>query len=184
MVESVNRSLSTIRPCCSAGTMISSTFCARAAKYNSISAVGNISWFDGSSRIARIWLPMRVPPGSTVSTTSRPDSRSRWANNRICVVLPQPSMPSKLTNQPRRISVIHVVKDLLQIFPRFTLGVLVIRAQKIRRMVGDHHRHVAPAVPLPAQPRHAVRALQQRAHRGPAQDANGLRLDRCELAEQ
>ena len=43
-------------------------------------------------------LAGRVPPGSRVSTTSRPSDRSRSASSRACVDFPEPSTPSKVTN--------------------------------------------------------------------------------------
>src|SRR4051794_30049769 len=94
--------------------------------------------------------PISVPPGSCVSTTFNPRSRSLFVKSCICVVLPQPSVPSKVMNVPRR-SVIDKVKNLLEIFPGFFLGVLIIRTQKIRRMISDHHRNITPPVPVSAQ---------------------------------
>ena len=44
---------------------------------------------------------MGVPPGSAVSTTVRPQPRRRAAKRRNWVVLPDPSMPSKVINDPR-----------------------------------------------------------------------------------
>src|SRR5438128_2010134 len=41
---------------------------------------------------------MGVPPGSRVATTSRPSARSASARSSACVVFPDPSRPSKVTN--------------------------------------------------------------------------------------
>src|SRR5579859_2919227 len=49
----------------------------------------------------RICNPMSVPPGSADSTTVRPSLRRRLAKRRIWVVLPHPSIPSKVMNMPR-----------------------------------------------------------------------------------
>src|SRR5579871_3291423 len=49
----------------------------------------------------RICWPMRVPPGSMVSKTSLPPLRKRSPKRRICVLLPLPSIPSKVMNFPR-----------------------------------------------------------------------------------
>src|SRR5438874_9848650 len=43
-------------------------------------------------------LPISVPPGSRVATTSRPSAASASASSRACVDLPEPSSPSKVTN--------------------------------------------------------------------------------------
>jgi hypothetical protein len=43
--------------------------------------------------------------------------------------------------------VVHEVQNLLQILPRLALGLLVVRTQQIRRMVGHDQRDVAPLVP-------------------------------------
>ena len=55
---------------------------------------------DESTRIARIRRPTRVPPGSWARTGATPSSRSRAASSPIWVVLPEPSIPSKLTKNP------------------------------------------------------------------------------------
>src|SRR5271157_3642078 len=49
----------------------------------------------------RIFMPMGVPPGSAVSSTVRPRARRRVARRCIWVVLPEPSMPSKVMKRPR-----------------------------------------------------------------------------------
>src|SRR5215472_319672 len=59
----------------------------------------------------RIWRPISVPPGSAVSTTARPRSRSAWARSRICVVLPQPSKPSNVMKSPRCIGKFDSLRD-------------------------------------------------------------------------
>ena len=42
-----------------------------------------------------------------------------------------------------RASVIDEMQQGLQIFPGFAFGLLVVLAQQIRGMIGDHHRNVA-----------------------------------------
>src|SRR5436190_17832580 len=49
----------------------------------------------------RIFIAIGGPPGSTVSMTVRPMPRRRAASRRIWVVLPEPSMPSKVMKRPR-----------------------------------------------------------------------------------
>ena len=45
--------------------------------------------------------PGAVPPGSRTGTTSRPPAAAASARSAACVVLPQPSRPSKEMNTPR-----------------------------------------------------------------------------------
>src|ERR1039458_7538188 len=47
-------------------------------------------------------------------------------------------------------SVVDVVQDLLEVFPGFALGFLVVLAQQVRGVVGDHHGDVLPLEPLAA----------------------------------
>src|SRR5918995_282292 len=47
---------------------------------------------------SRMRSPSGVPPGSRVSTTTRPSRCSRSRSSSACVVLPQPSSPSNVTN--------------------------------------------------------------------------------------
>src|SRR3954452_5930611 len=105
--------------------------------------------------MSRIRMPTSVPPGSCVSTTLYSLFRSRSARSRICVVFPEPSQPSKVMNRPWGL-VIDEVQHLLQVFPRFPLGVLVIWPEQIRRVIGHHHRYVAPLMPVSAQPHNTV----------------------------
>ena len=53
-------------------------------------------------------------------------------------------------------SVVDEVQRFLQILPRLALGVLIVGAQQVRRMIGDDERDVAPFVPVASQPRDAV----------------------------
>src|SRR5579872_1547379 len=108
--------------------------------------------------MARIFWPMGVPPGSALSSTTRPLARKRAAKSRAWVDLPLPSGPSNVMKRPPRLvaSVINEVEDFLQIVPRFALGVLVVGPQQIRGMIGDHNGEIAPLVPLAAQAHDAV----------------------------
>src|SRR5271170_2236576 len=54
-----------------------------------------------SSKSWRIFSPVGVPPGSRVTTTDRPCAVNTAANLASCVLLPQPSSPSKVMNRPR-----------------------------------------------------------------------------------
>ena len=76
--------------------MTRSTSSARAAAKSEASAQGLMS--SPSSRRRRTSSPSGVPPGSRVATTSRPSARSASASRFACVVLPDPSRPSKVTN--------------------------------------------------------------------------------------
>ena len=40
-------------------------------------------------------------------------------------------------------SIVDEVQDLLQVFPGFALGVLIVGAQQVRRMIRHHHRNIA-----------------------------------------
>src|SRR5580704_12540388 len=126
---------------------------------------------------------MGVPPGSAVSRTSRPASRSLLASRRNWVDLPLPSGPSKVIKTPRRL-VINEVKGLLQVLPGFALGILVVGPQKVGRMEGDNQRNIAPFVPAAAQTSDAVLGGEQRLGRRRAQRADRLRLNRHQLPEQ
>jgi len=77
-----------------------STSSARAAAKRAASAQALIP--RPSSRSRRTSSPNGVPPGSRVATTSRPSARSVSASRSACVVLPDPSRPSKVTNTARR----------------------------------------------------------------------------------
>ena len=88
--------------------MTSSTSCARAAAKSAASAQGDrLSPWRSSSRTRS---PNSVPPGSRVSTTSRPSDRSPSARRRACVDFPEPSTPSKVTNmRARRICAVRAI---------------------------------------------------------------------------
>src|SRR5690606_1090248 len=51
--------------------------------------------------ISRSSRPSSVPPGSRACTTVRPCSASHSVSSAACVVLPEPSPPSKVRNSPR-----------------------------------------------------------------------------------
>ena len=60
------------------------------------------SW-PASIRMSRISSPTGVPPGSRVRTTGRPAASASVADPAPAwIVLPEPSGPSNVTNQPRR----------------------------------------------------------------------------------
>jgi hypothetical protein len=100
-VESANRVHSTTSPRARAGRMTSATSCARAALNSNASVSG---WIVPdplrSSNRSRIRSPRIVPPGSRTSVTGSPACSSRewiaWAWR----VLPAPSGPSSVMNQP------------------------------------------------------------------------------------
>src|SRR5437588_3932633 len=81
------------------------TCCRRDAAKRKSSATGSI-FSRVSSRIARILSAVGVPPGSFVSSTSG----IRSASLRSCVVLPEPSIPSrviKTISQPAKVVLAH-----------------------------------------------------------------------------
>src|SRR5215211_6544143 len=86
-----------MRPSPSAGKITSLTSSARAAA-NSSASVSADSGTAGSLRISRTRSPASVPPGSR---TPRASSPSASQSSPACVVLPDRSMPSKVTNRPR-----------------------------------------------------------------------------------
>src|SRR5437867_12229372 len=83
----------TTRPCASAGRITSMTCCRRDAAKRKSSGTGSI-FIAVSSRIARMRSATGVPPGSLVTRTFG----IRSASFRSCVVLPEPSMPSRVMN--------------------------------------------------------------------------------------
>lgn len=101
--ESRYRSVITTAPRSSAGRITSATCWARSAANSNASARGAISTSEPStppSSSLRIATPSTVPPGSRVTTHSRPCASTYARNRSTCVVLPTPSMPSKEMNMP------------------------------------------------------------------------------------
>ena len=101
--ESRYRSVITTAPRSSAGRITSATCWARSAANSNASARGAISASEPStppSSSLRIATPSTVPPGSRVTTHSRPCASTYARNRSTCVVLPTPSMPSKEMNMP------------------------------------------------------------------------------------
>lgn len=101
--ESRYRSVITTAPRSSAGRITSATCWARSAANSSASARGAISASEPStppSSNSRIATPSTVPPGSRVTTHSRPCASTYARNRSTCVVLPTPSTPSKEMNMP------------------------------------------------------------------------------------
>src|SRR5260370_322273 len=82
--------------------MPSSACWARAGNISASSAIGARPEVRVSSSKCRICSPAAVPPGSRVTVTERSCFRRLWASRSICVLLPQPSSPSKVMNLPRR----------------------------------------------------------------------------------
>src|ERR1017187_6935990 len=79
--------------------MTSRTRCARRAFMRNSSASAVIAWLAGLCfSVWRISSPMGVPPGSRRVRTVWPMDRRRSASSEICVVLPLPSVPSKVMN--------------------------------------------------------------------------------------
>ena len=72
------------------------TSSARAAANSSASASA-LSWTSGSLRMSRTRSPAAVPPGSRTATAPSP---SASASRAACVLLPERSMPSSVTNRP------------------------------------------------------------------------------------
>src|SRR5437762_4059799 len=79
-----------------AGAITCSTSSARAAANRAASAQGEISTSLRST--SRTRSPSGVPPGSRVTTTSRPSPSSASARSFVWVVFPEPSRPSNVTN--------------------------------------------------------------------------------------
>src|SRR5258708_6940000 len=81
-------------------------------------------------------------------------------------------------------SVIHKVQNLLQIFPRLPLCVLIVRPQQIRGMIRHHHRIIPPFVPIPAQAHDAVLGREQSLNGRRAKRADRLGANRLQLAKK
>src|SRR2546426_8145745 len=89
--------------------MTSSRCWARAAYISASSVNGwrfeerRLRWpREGRKKRRRICSPIAVPPGSRVAQTRYPNAR-RWSTRRRwCVLLPDPSIPSSVMNNPRR----------------------------------------------------------------------------------
>src|SRR5262245_1544338 len=79
--------------------MTRSASSARAAAKSAASAHAVISGPSSSS--SRIRSPSAVPPGSRTATTACPARAAHSASSAACVVLPEPSMPSNVTNMRR-----------------------------------------------------------------------------------
>src|SRR4051812_37793163 len=84
-------------PSARAGRITPLTSSARAAANSSASPCG-LSSTVWSLRISRIRSPTSVPPGSRTAMASSP---SAWRSRSAWVVLPERSIPSKVTNSPR-----------------------------------------------------------------------------------
>src|SRR5688500_9310735 len=80
--------------------MVRATWSARAAANSSASASAVQRSASPSSNRARIASAPGLPPGSRVSTTSRPRARNAAATAFAWVDLPTPSPPSRVTKRP------------------------------------------------------------------------------------
>ncbi len=81
--------------------MTSAMAWARSANMSAISVMGASGVEPESSNRARMRSPVAVPPGWRVMTGSRPRFCIHAAKRLICVVLPEPSRPSRVMNNPR-----------------------------------------------------------------------------------
>ena len=90
-----------MRPSASAGWITSFMCWAREANIRASSASGESPAVAVSSSRLRIFSPVAVPPGSRVTVTEKPSARSTFASFSSCVLLPQPSRPSKVMKRPR-----------------------------------------------------------------------------------
>src|SRR5579864_5559716 len=80
--------------------------------------------------------------------------------------------------------VVDIVQDFLKVFPGFFLSVLIVWPQQIRGMIRNHHRHIAPLLPLPTQPHDTFLGAQDGLGGSRTQGADSLGADRQKLAEQ
>ncbi len=128
----------------------------------------------GCGASAGRWACRRV---RRVSRPRSPARRSRSASMRICVVLPQPSIPSKVTKNPRRGSVIDKMEQPSSDLP-------TLRAWRSDcRAAADRTDDTSPSPGMSRHLCHFPRSrvtpslrLQQRLGRRPAQRADGLRV--------
>src|SRR5438874_8003875 len=93
--------------------MTSSICCTRDANISVSSAMGARPEVRVSNNNCLIFSPVAVPPGSRVTTTGKPLARKAAANFSVCVLLPQPSRPSKVMNLPRRELTQEIIQERL-----------------------------------------------------------------------
>src|ERR1019366_4429604 len=109
------------------------------------------------------------------SSSARRYNESRSAAT--CMLSPAPPRP--LTP-----SVVHVVQHLLEVFPRLALGLLIVLAQQVRRVVRHHHGNILPLEPLAAHLGDAFLVAGEGARGDAAEGADHLGADRQELPVQ
>src|ERR1035441_7062859 len=81
----------------------------------------------------------------------------------------------------RAASVVDVVQDFLEVFPGFALGFLIVLAQQVRGVVGDHHRDFLPLEPLAAHLGDAFLVAGEGAGGDDAERADEFGADRQKL---
>src|ERR1035441_9486232 len=79
-------------------------------------------------------------------------------------------------------SVVDEVQNPFEIFPGFAFGFLIVLAQQVRGVVGDHHGDLLPLEPLAAHLGDAFLVAGEGARRDAAERADGLGPDRRKLA--
>src|SRR4051794_32610829 len=171
----MKRSQITSRPFSSAGRMTLAHSSARAAQNRSSSARGSRS-VSGSLRSSRTHSPTSVPPGSRSSRVPGPSASRRSA---ACVVFPERSIPSSVTNTPanllgaraRRLATRRLRRGLAAAASvaagrrrvaravRFRGGLLgLLRALSLLALLThlDHRRAVVVQAELPGAPAEAL----------------------------
>src|ERR1017187_1515879 len=78
-------------------------------------------------------------------------------------------------------SVVHEVQGLLQVFPRFPFGALIVRPQQVRRVICDDDRDVLPIKPLATHLGDPFLVACKSSRRGAPQGADGLGPDGHQL---
>ena len=76
------------------------------------------------------------------------------------------------------------MEGLLEIFPGFALGFLIVGAEQVGRVVGDHQRNIVPLMPLATKLRDSVLAAQERLCCRGTERADGFWFDGGSLAEE
>src|SRR6185436_6475156 len=105
-----------------------------------MSRVSDSGSIDSASTTARSFSASGVPPGSRVTTTSRPARRTRPAIQGTSVDLPAPSTPSSVMNRPRKPATpaIRLVSPFQLVFSHGAV-VLIERARELARAVAARY---------------------------------------------